>query len=122
MPILHVEIVLHPGESLSSQVAATIADRAGEVFGTPPGRTWVKLHLIPAEHYAENGDAGEGLYPVFVSTLKNQLPTPEAMPTEVAQLTQVIAQACARSVENVHLVYLPAGAGRVAFGGKLTSA
>ena len=122
MPILDVEVVLRPGESLPRHLAADIADRVGEVLGTPPGRTWVKLHSLPPEHYAENGDAGEGFYPVFVSILKNQLPASEAMPTEVAQLTDVIAQACARPAENVHLIYRPAGAGRVAFGGRPISA
>ena len=119
MPILNVEVVLQPGEALRPTLAADIANAAGDVFGTPPGRTWVTVYTIPTEQYAENGSSVTGLYPVFVSILKNQLPAPEAMQTEARQLTDVIAQVCARSAENVHLIYLPAGAGRVAFGGRL---
>jgi phenylpyruvate tautomerase PptA (4-oxalocrotonate tautomerase family) len=122
MPILTIEIVLRPGETLPSHLAADIADRAGEVFGSPPGRTWVKLRGIPVEHYAENGGAAEGVYPVFVSVLKSRYLPPDEMQTEVTRLTTAIAQASARPVENVHLVYEPAGAGRVAFGGNLVSA
>lgn len=122
MPILDVQVVLRPGESLPGHLAADIADRAGEVFGTPPGRTWVKLYALPTEHYAENGGSDENAYPVFVSIFKSQLPAPQVLPTEAAQLTRAIAQACARPVQNVHLIYWPAGAGRVAFGGQLISA
>ena len=53
MPIVEVEIVLLPGESMRSGLAAEIADRCGEVFGSPPGSTWVKLRAIPCDHYAE---------------------------------------------------------------------
>ncbi len=38
---------------------------------------------------------------------------------EVRRLTDAIAAACGRPAENVHLVYAPAGRGRVAFGGRL---
>ena len=54
MPILDVEIVLEPGESLRPELAGELADRVGEVFGAAPGTTWVKVRAIPAEHYAEN--------------------------------------------------------------------
>ena len=33
MPILDVEIVLGPGESLHPELAGELADRAGKVFG-----------------------------------------------------------------------------------------
>jgi hypothetical protein len=38
---------------------------------------------------------------------------------EASRLTEIIAQVCQRPQENVHIFYLPEGAGRVAFGGKL---
>ena len=39
--------------------------------------------------------------------------------TEVDRLTAAIAQICDRPAENVHIIYLPEGAGRIAFGGKV---
>ena len=120
MPILDVELVLRPDEDLPANLARQIAVRAGEVFAAPPGTTWVKLRTLAATHYAEN-DAEHGLdvYPVFVTVLKAQLPEPAALQAEVAALTDALAEACGRPPENVHILYLPAGAGRMAFGGKL---
>jgi len=123
MPILDIEIVLRPDEDLAPGLAAAIADRCGEVFGLPPGSTWVKVHSLPRGHYAENGGgphAGGG--PVFVSVLKARLPAPDALRVEVARLSAAVAEATGRPVENVHIAYLPEGAGRVAFGGELVSA
>jgi len=120
MPILDIEIVLRPGERLRAGLAAEIADRAGEIFGTPKGRTWVKLHPIRPEHYAENGAGPDNeISPVFVSVLRARLPEPEPMQTEVTFLIETIALACARPPGNVHIIYQPAAAGRVAFGGKV---
>jgi len=123
MPIVDVEIVLRPGESMRAGLAAEIADRCGEVFGSPPGNTWVKLRPIPCDHYAENGGGPpDGVYPVFVLVLKARLPAPDPLRAEVSRLAAAIAEATGRPVENVHIAYLPAAAGRVAFGGELVSA
>lgn len=104
-------------------LAAEIADRGGEVFGSPPGNTWIKLRPIPCDHYAENGvGPPDGVYPVFVLVLKARLPAPDPLRAEVSRLAAAIAEATGRPVENVHIAYLPAGAGRVAFGGELVSA
>ena len=120
MPILDVEIVLGPGESLDPAPASELADRAGEVFGAAPGTTWVKLRAIPAEHYAENQTGRPSdVYPVFVSILKAKLPPLDQRQSEVARLTEAIARICRRRPENVHILYLPEGAGRMAFGGTL---
>jgi phenylpyruvate tautomerase PptA (4-oxalocrotonate tautomerase family) len=120
MPILDVEVVLKPGESLGREVAAELANRAAQIFGAPPRSTWVKLRTIASDHYAENGgDWSPEVYPVFVTILKARLPAPEQIRAEVAALTPVIAQVCARPAENVHVIYAPEGAGRVAFGGEL---
>jgi phenylpyruvate tautomerase PptA (4-oxalocrotonate tautomerase family) len=120
MPILDVEIVLGPGESLDPAPASELADRAGEVFGAAPGTTWVKLRAIPAEHYAENQTGRPSdVYPVFVSILKAKLPPLDQRQSEVARLTEAIARICRRPPENVHILYLPEGAGRMAFGGTL---
>jgi len=123
MPILEVEIVVPPAEALRGGMAAEIADRAGEVFGASPGTTWVKMRLLPWEAYAENGGGPPaGVYPVFVSVLKRKNPAPEQMQREVTLLTKAIAQICTCSEANVHILYLPEGAGRVAFGGQVVSA
>jgi phenylpyruvate tautomerase PptA (4-oxalocrotonate tautomerase family) len=122
MPILEVEIVTRPQETLPPNLAGELANRAGEVFGAPPGSTWVKLRVIPSEYYAENGGAAEGVYPVFVSVLKARLPEPDALQNEVDQLTALIAQVCARPPVNVHILYQPAAAGRIAFGGIVVKA
>jgi len=82
----------------------------------------VKVSPIAAEHYAENnGGAPEAVYPVFVSVLKMKLPPPDRLQAEVVSLTAAVAQVCARPLENVHILYLPEGAGRVAFGGEVGS-
>ena len=120
MPILSVEIVTRPDEQLRPELAAELANRTGEIFGSAPGTTWVKVILIPKENYAENDSTSENIFPVFVSVLKAKLPTPKSMLAEVSKLTETIAQICDRPQENVHILYMPEAAGRIAFGGKLT--
>jgi phenylpyruvate tautomerase PptA (4-oxalocrotonate tautomerase family) len=120
MPILEVEIVARPGEIIKENLVNHIADLAGEIFQSPPGRTWVRLRVLPAEHYAENGGGPpEGVYPVFVSLLKSQWPSQAQMAEEISSLTSALARVCERPQENVHVLYLPAAAGRTAFGGRL---
>lgn len=119
MPILDVEMVLRPGERLEPGLAQALASRAGEALAAPAGTTWVKVHALGAEHYAEDGGVPEGVYPVFVSVLKARWVEPAARQAEVARLTRAVAEACGRPAENVHLFYEPEGAGRVAFGGRL---
>jgi phenylpyruvate tautomerase PptA (4-oxalocrotonate tautomerase family) len=122
MPILEIQIVLRPNESVSQELAVELADRTGAIFGSPPGTTWVKIQAIPRENYAENGGGpAEDVYPVFVSILKARLPEPATWPVEVALLTTAIAQVCGRPEANVHLFYLPEGAGRIAFGGSIVN-
>lgn len=119
MPILNIEIVMRPGENLPPGLATELADRTGEIFDSPAGNTWVKVYLIPAEYYAENSSAPNGIFPVFVSVLKAKRPSPDALQVEVNRLTTAIAQICNRPQENVHIIYSPEGRGRVAFGGNL---
>ena len=120
MPILDVEIVQPDGEPVDPALAAKIADAAGAVFDSAPMQTWVRLRALPLSQYAENGGGPpRGVAPVFVTILKAALPPPDACREEVRQLTQGIAVVCQRPAENVHVLYLPDGAGRAAFGGKL---
>lgn len=120
MPVIEVEIILKPGESLPDGLAAHLAHRLGEIFASPPGGAWVRLRCLPETHYAENGaDNPAAVHPVFVSVLKRSADPLAKRRLEVAQVTAAIAQVCQRSAENVHILYLPPAAGRQAFGGVL---
>jgi phenylpyruvate tautomerase PptA (4-oxalocrotonate tautomerase family) len=120
VPILEVEIVLRPRETLPADLAAQLADRAAAALGSQPGGTWVKLRTLAPEQYAEGGGGPpEGVFPVFVSVLKTDLPSPDQLAAEIANLTEAIARACGRRPENVHILYQPPARGRIAFGGRL---
>lgn len=123
MPILDVELIVDPGESLKPSLAQELADAAGEVFGTPRGRTWVRLHALSREHYAENGgELPEDVRPVFVEVLKSKKCAPGEIKDEVAKLCGRVAKVCERPKGNVHILYLPEAAGRMSFGGSLVTA
>lgn len=115
MPILDVHWAGPPPPS-PDDMAAAIANAAGDALQQAPGRVWVRLHLV---HYAENGGALAGAPPVFVTVLHARPPTAEALRVEVALLTAAIADASARPRDRVHLEYAAPGAGRMAFGGRL---
>jgi phenylpyruvate tautomerase PptA (4-oxalocrotonate tautomerase family) len=122
VPIVDVEIVVRSEESLALDLAARLADACGKVFDSAPGGTWVKVRAILRVRYAENGgNLPDDFYPVFVRVLKDKFPSPKAMQTEVAKLVSTVAQTCGRHQENVHIIYEPEGAGRVAFGGNIVS-
>lgn len=119
MPILDVEMVIRPDETLSEGLAADIAGRAGLALGAAPGRTWIRLHTLEVDHYAEDAAGRADAYPVFASILHRQRPRGDTLRREVTRLTEAIAAACNRPPENVHLIYEADAAGRVAFGGVL---
>ena len=79
----------------------------------------MKLRVLHARDYAENGVPDLAVAPVFVRILKHD--GAAAIDAEAAALARAVATACGRSVENVHVIYEPPGAGRVAFGGHLAS-
>ncbi len=79
MPILDVEIVVAE-EELALGLAAALAEATGKVFGTPAGRTWVRVHPLPLRNYAENGGGPpDGVLPVFVTVLKARWPGQEEL-------------------------------------------
>lgn len=112
MPILEIELV-------ASDLVPGLPAGLTQVFGAARGTVWVKLWLIPPEHYAEDHGKPEGDYPVFVTVLKSRVPEGKALEDEISRLTQAIAIILNRPETNVHIFYQPDGAGRVAFGGKL---
>lgn len=120
MPILEVELVTGPGEALPPDLAPRLAEAAAAAMSQPPGRTWVRLRMLPAGHYAEDGGGPPaGVRPVFVSVLKARRPAADALAEEAARLAAALAAVCGRPVENVHILYEEAAAGRIAFGGDL---
>jgi hypothetical protein len=96
MPIVDLEIVLKPQETISSELASELADELGRIFGSPRNGTWLKLRGIPEVHYAENGGKEEGIYPVFVSILKASLPELEEMQPEVDTIIAGVHAICKR--------------------------
>ncbi len=121
MPIVDIEIVLKPDETLADKMVSELADRLGKLFGSPKNGTWVKVHQIAAQHYAENEGQEQDLYPIFVSVLKSRLPALDEMQNEVDAITALVAEICHRPPGFVHVIYQPEGQGRVAFGGKVVT-
>ncbi|MFT5286902.1 MAG: phenylpyruvate tautomerase PptA (4-oxalocrotonate tautomerase family) [Planctomycetota bacterium] len=120
MPILNVEVVGELASNLRVGLAERLANAAGGVLNSRPQGTWVKLSFLPAGQYAENeGGSMEGALPVFVSLLRAEVATGQALKEQVLELTEAIAICTGRPSENVHLIIEPAAAGRVAFGGTL---
>lgn len=119
MPIVDVEIVCTPDQQASLPDANALASALGKVFASAPGRTWVRLRLLDAAHYAENDAPAPSPGPVFVTVLHARPPADVTLDAEAAAVTQAVAAAVGRQPENVHVEYLPAAAGRQAFGGQL---
>lgn len=120
MPILNIEIVGAVAQELRSDLASRLADLAGEALGSRPQGTWIKLHFMPREHYAENaGGPDHGVLPVIVSLLQAQVPEGDALAEQIQLLTEAIAKGIGRPAENIHIIIEPAARGRIAFGGSL---
>jgi phenylpyruvate tautomerase PptA (4-oxalocrotonate tautomerase family) len=121
MPILDIELVLPDGApALDATLAQALADAAGRALGSPPGRTWVRLHALPAMHYAENEvPVGADELPLFATVLHARVPEGAALAAELVALTQALADCLGRAPGRVHVQYAPAAAGRQAFGGVL---
>jgi phenylpyruvate tautomerase PptA (4-oxalocrotonate tautomerase family) len=122
VPIINVEIVVAPGRPVVAGLAQSLADAAGRALGTPAGRTWVRLHWLAREQYAENeSPLAIDELPVFVTVLKREPPGPDQLSGEIASLTGAIAEVLGRARSCVHVEYAPAARGRLAFGGKLVT-
>jgi phenylpyruvate tautomerase PptA (4-oxalocrotonate tautomerase family) len=121
MPIVDIEIVLKPDETIPDEMVSELADQLGEIFGSPKNGTWVKVHEIAGHHYAENEGKEKDVYPIFVSLLKSRLPGAEEMQKEVEAITETVARLCDRPPSLVHVIYQPEGKGRIAFGGKIVT-
>ena len=115
MPIVDVEIVGQPPEDVRAGLARRLADAIGTALGAPPQSAWVRLSILPEDDYAENGvEPGETPRPVFVRVLRRAIPEGAALREEIASLTKAVAVACDRREKNVHVLYEPPAAGRLA--------
>lgn len=120
MPLIEVELITPTNAPIRPGLTQALADALGRVFGSPPGRTWVRLRLLPAEQYAENDvRIDTSSLPVFVSVLHAHPPQGLERAEEVRRVTSAVAACVERSELQVHVQYAPAAAGRQAFGGKL---
>lgn len=120
MPIVDIELVHAHEPAASHPSASALASALGTAFGTPPGRTWVRVRHLPASAYAENdSELSADELPVFVTVLLAHWPAGEAMAEQVRQVTQAVADGLSLSPERVHVQYAPEAAGRQAFGGQL---
>jgi phenylpyruvate tautomerase PptA (4-oxalocrotonate tautomerase family) len=122
MPNVDIELVTRTNGTVAMGLAQSLADAVGRALDSPTGRTWVRLHVLAPEHYAENGSPpGMSDLPVFVTVLKHSTPAAPELEAEVSALTDVVATVLGRASSSVHIEYAPAARGRLAFGfgGKL---
>jgi phenylpyruvate tautomerase PptA (4-oxalocrotonate tautomerase family) len=122
MPIVDVTLVVEPHGDLSPGLAQSLADVIGRALKSPPGQTWVRLHVLASDRYAENqsGPQANDL-PVFATVLQRRLSQPGELEREISALTEAIAQTTVRPPDCVHVEFAPAAAGRLSFGGKLVT-
>lgn len=120
MPIVDVTIVVGRDEKVAAGLTQTLADEVGRALNSARGQTWVRLHLLAQDCYAENNSSQGSIdLPIFVVLLTRQLPDRSQLVDAIAKLTQVISEATGRPSDRVHIEYSPSAVGRVAFGGKL---
>lgn len=118
MPILEIQIV--GAQHTDRELAQRLADAAGRALDSRPSGTWVRLTFLDNASYAENeAPLDAPMEPVFVSVLQRESPIGEALETQIARLTEAIADTCQRPPSNVHVLIQPDAKGRLAFGGRL---
>lgn len=120
MPILDITLVQAPGEPVPANLALRLADAAGDLLHAAPGTVWLTLHLLPATQYAENRVLPSACpHPAIVRVLMAASPDDAARATLAAALAQAMAPLLARPPAQVHVLFEPPAAGRMAFGGQL---
>ena len=121
MPIVDIEVVTNPSETVAGkELLQSLADELGDLFGSGPGDTWIRLRSIDRRGYAENRTPIDGsVRPTFVSVLRYELPDAAELRREMAGIAEAVARILGRPRENVHVLYSPGAKGRIGFGGKL---
>lgn len=118
MPIVDIELVAGDPEEGRGQLQ-TLVDELGDLFGSEPGGTWVKLRSTDPAGYAENQVAAGTYRPTFVNIQRLQLPDEDERRREMAAVAEIVARTLNRRRENVHVLYAPPAEGRIGFGGEL---
>ena len=120
MPIVTVEVVVDLDRTVKLNLAQSLADAIGRALDSPPGQTWVRLHVLGRNAYAESERVVDAeALPVFVTVLKRRVLAGAELQAEVTSLTQAVAKVVARPAKSIHVEYAAAAANRLAFGGKL---
>ncbi len=121
MPIVTVQIVLAKDERrYQNTTVQALSDTLGELFDSDPGGTWVKFVYLSDVDYAENHSlVPSTVRPTFVEVLKATLADQDTLAAEAAAIADKVALVLSRPRDNVHVLYLPRGEGRIAFGGVL---
>lgn len=116
MPIVDIEIV-NPTEVIRDVLTHSIANDLGKTLGSSEGGTWVRVHTIEKNHYAENSPTPIDGWPIFVSILHRKLPSQATLALEIKEITDLLSKAFRRPKELIHVIYQPSASGRIAFGG-----
>ena len=121
MPIVDIEVVTNASETVAGkEQLQSLADELGDLFGSGPGDTWIRLRSTDRRGYAENRTLVDGrVRPTFVSVLRYELPDAAELRREMAGIAEAVARILDRPRENVHVLYSPGAKGRIGFGGKL---
>jgi hypothetical protein len=86
LTIVDVELVCVSERERPLVSASALASALGAVFGSSPGRTWVRVRFLSSSAYAENDCAvSPEQLPVFVTVLQARLPVGEALTQQVHQ-------------------------------------
>ncbi len=120
MPIIDLTIVVNNAHPVPPDEAQRLADALGSALAMAPGRLWLRLHALPASHYAENdSQLSASELPAFLTVLHARRPEGPALAEEAALLARVVAEVLGREASHIHIEYQASGAGRMAFGGRL---
>ena len=120
MPIIDIQLVFESKDKAEGNLAQNLSNALGKVLNAEPGRVWVRLLLLNSDCYAENEvTVKPSELPVFVKVLHATLPEAKILAEQSELLATTVALCLGRQPERVHIEYAAAGAGRMAFGGKL---
>lgn len=105
--------------SVTPELARTLADLIGDVLLAPMGSTWIRLRTLPRASYAESGGAvPPDVQPVFVVITASRQPVQQRAAQIFNDIASTVAGATGHPKENVHVLFEPDAAGRIAFGGR----
>ena len=121
MPIVTISLLEDdPPQAVAGTSLQRLADSLGELFGAAKNGVWVSLTYLPRSQYAENGGADPSNRPVFVELLCAEPAEACERVRQAEQIAQRVADHLQRPKHNVHVLYLPAAKGQIAFGGQLS--